>query len=69
MRLQPVVAVTGNIVRITGQGLVCNHGKTEKALRVVPLPRFVTSMVSSMTSIGSAHDAETETGAPKEVMN
>lgn len=45
MVLQPIVAVTGNIVRVRGKGLVRNAGKTEKALRIVPLPRFVASML------------------------
>lgn len=46
MYLQPVLAVTGNIVRIKGQGLVRNHGKTERSLRVVPLPSFVVEMLA-----------------------
>jgi integrase len=42
---QPILAVTGNVVRIKGKGLVRNSGKTEKALRIVPLPRFVVDML------------------------
>jgi integrase len=42
---QPILAVTGNVVRIKGRGLVRNAGKTEKALRIVPLPRFVVDML------------------------
>lgn len=42
---QPLLAVTGNVVRINGRGLVRNVGKTEKALRIVPLPRFVADML------------------------
>ena len=47
MVLQPIVAVTGNIVRVRGSGLVRNAGKTEKALRIVPLPRFVAAMLAA----------------------
>lgn len=43
--LQPVLSVTGNVVRVKSQGLIRNHGKTERALRVVPLPRFVSEML------------------------
>lgn len=42
---QPIMAVTGNIVRVKGQGLIRNPGKTEKSLRIVPLPRFVAEML------------------------
>jgi integrase len=47
LRLQPVIAITGNIVAVKGKGLVRNHGKTERALRVVPLPRFVADMLAA----------------------
>lgn len=42
---QPIAAITGNIVRVKGQGLIRNPGKTERSLRVVPLPRFVSDML------------------------
>jgi len=47
LTLQPILAVTGNIVRVRGKGLLRNAGKTEKALRIVPLPRFVTDMLAA----------------------
>jgi integrase len=47
LTLQPILAVTGNIVRVKGQGLLRNAGKTEKALRIVPLPRFVADMLAA----------------------
>lgn len=47
LRLQPVVAITGNIVRVKGAGLVRHLGKTPKSLRVVPLPRFVVELLSA----------------------
>lgn len=47
LTLQPILAVTGNIVRVKGQGLLRHAGKTEKALRIVPLPRFVADMLAA----------------------
>jgi integrase len=47
LTLQPILAVTGNIVRVKGKGLVRHAGKTEKALRIVPLPRFVVDMLAA----------------------
>lgn len=41
----PVVAVTGNIVDVKGSGLARHPGKTESALRVIPLPVFVADML------------------------
>lgn len=46
LRLVPVVAVTGNIVRVKGEGLRRHDGKTEKSLRIVPLPQFVAAMLA-----------------------
>lgn len=45
MFAQPIMMVTGNVVHVRGRGLVRNPGKTESALRVVPLPRFVADML------------------------
>lgn len=50
--LQPILAVTGNVVRVIGQGLRRNSGKTEKALRIVPLPRFVVDMLLARRADG-----------------
>src|SRR5581483_10199260 len=44
MRLVPIVAITGNIVRHRGDGLHRHTGKTATSLRIVPLPRFVVTM-------------------------
>jgi integrase len=46
LRLVPIVAVTGNIVRHRGKGLHRHAGKTATSLRVVPLPRFVVEMLA-----------------------
>jgi integrase len=43
MRLVPVVAVRQNVYPVKGKGLVVHGGKTATALRVVPLPEFVTA--------------------------
>ncbi len=53
MRLVPVVAITGNIVRIKGGGLRRHDGKTEKSLRIVPLPRFVASLLQARAHTGA----------------
>lgn len=45
MAAQPIMAVTGNIVRVKGKGLIRNPGKTEKSLRIAPLPQFVTDVL------------------------
>jgi integrase len=43
MRLVPIVAVRGKVCYIKGKGLVrSDTGKTSSALRVIPLPGFVT---------------------------
>jgi integrase len=46
-RMVPVVAITGNIVAVIGKGLVRHAGKTEKALRIIPLPQFVVDMLTA----------------------
>lgn len=43
----PVVNITGNIVRVTGVGLIRHEGKTETARRVIPLPGFVVDMLTA----------------------
>lgn len=52
LRLVPIVSVTGNIVFVTGKGLVRHAGKTSKALRVVPLPQFVVDTLTARTATG-----------------
>jgi integrase len=42
MRLVPVVAVRQNVYPVKGKGLSVHDGKTSTALRIVPLPDFVT---------------------------
>jgi len=42
MRLVPVVAVRQNVYPVKGKGLSVHGGKTATALRIVPLPQFVT---------------------------
>jgi integrase len=43
----PVVNISGNIVRVTGQGLIRHEGKTDTAQRAVPVPQFVLEMLSA----------------------
>jgi len=43
MRLVPVVAVRQNVYPVKGKGLTVHGGKTASALRIVPLPDFVTT--------------------------
>jgi integrase len=43
MRLVPVVAVRQNVYPVKGKGLAVHGGKTSMALRIVPLPEFVTA--------------------------
>ncbi len=43
MRLVPVVAVRQNVYPVKGKGLAVHGGKTSMALRIVPLPEFVTT--------------------------
>lgn len=45
MRLVPVVAVRQNVHPVTGKGLVVHAGKSAMALRIVPLPQFVTTLL------------------------
>jgi integrase len=45
MRLVPVVAVRQNVYPIKGKGLAVHQGKTAMALRIVPLPQFVTELL------------------------
>lgn len=42
MRLVPVAAVRQNVYPVKGKGLSVHDGKTGSALRIVPLPQFVT---------------------------
>ncbi len=46
LRAVPIVAITGNVVRHRGKGLHRHAGKTEMALRIVPLPQFVVSVLA-----------------------
>jgi integrase len=41
----PVVTVAGNIVFVKGKSLVRHDGKTEAAMRVIPLPAFAVELV------------------------
>jgi integrase len=45
MRLVPVAAVRQNVYPIKGKGLAVHSGKTPTALRIVPLPQFVTDLL------------------------
>jgi integrase len=45
LRAVPIVAITGNVVRHRGKGLHRHDGKTDMALRIVPLPQFVVSVL------------------------
>jgi integrase len=46
MRLVPVVAVRQNVYPVKGKGLVVHDdGKTSMALRIVPLPQFVVTLL------------------------
>lgn len=45
MRLVPVVAVRQNVYPVKGKGLAVHGGKTSAALRIVPLPQFVTTQL------------------------
>lgn len=49
LRAVPVVTIVGNVTWVKGKGLVRHDGKTNAALRVIPLPAAVTS-----TFIGGA---------------
>lgn len=46
LRLAPIATVSGNIVRVKGQGLIRHPGKTSKAIRTFELPRFVAEMLA-----------------------
>jgi integrase len=52
MRLVPIVAVTGNIVRHRAKGLHRHAGKTATSLRIVPLPQFVVTMLAAREVFG-----------------
>ena len=41
----PVVTIAGNVTWVKGKGLVRHDGKSEAALRVIPLPRFAADLV------------------------
>lgn len=41
----PVVTIAGNVTWVKGKGLVRHEGKTDAALRVIPLPSFVASLL------------------------
>jgi integrase len=45
MRLVPVVAVRQNVYPVKGKGLTVHGGKSAAALRIVPLPQFVTAQL------------------------
>jgi integrase len=53
LRAVPIVAITGNIVRHRGAGLHRHAGKTATSLRIVPLPRFVVTMLRARDCHGS----------------
>ena len=44
-RLVPVVTIAGNVTWVKGKGLVRHGGKTDAALRVVPLPQLAADML------------------------
>lgn len=44
-RRVPVVTVAGNIAYVKGKGLVRHEGKSDAALRMIPLPEFAAEMV------------------------
>jgi integrase len=48
----PIAAITGNIVYVRGKGLVRHDGKTETSLRIVPLPSFVSKMLTARDQNG-----------------
>lgn len=52
IRLVPIVAITGNIVRHRGKGLHRHAGKTATSLRIVPLPQFVVAMLAARDAAG-----------------
>ena len=41
----PVMTIAGNVTWVKGKGLVRHDGKSEAALRVIPLPRFAADML------------------------
>ena len=41
----PVVTIAGNVTWVKGKGLVRHDGKSEAALRVIPLPRFAADLL------------------------
>ena len=41
----PVVTIAGNVTWVKGKGLVRHDGKSEAALRVIPLPRFTADLL------------------------
>ena len=45
MRPVPVVTIAGNVTWVKGKGLVRHEGKTDAALRVIPLPTFVVTLL------------------------
>jgi integrase len=42
----PVVNISGNVVRVTGKGLLRHGGKSQTAQRAVPVPAFVVEMLT-----------------------
>ncbi|WP_214368675.1 tyrosine-type recombinase/integrase [Pseudonocardia sp. H11422] len=52
LRAVPIVAITGNVVRHRGKGLHRHSGKTDRSLRIVPLPRFVVDMLAKREQHG-----------------
>ena len=42
-----MVTIAGNVTSVTGKGLVRHDGKTEAALRVIPLPSFAVDMLTT----------------------
>jgi integrase len=41
----PVATIAGNVTWVKGKGLVRHDGKSEAALRVIPLPRFAADLL------------------------
>jgi integrase len=51
-RAVPIVAITGNVVRLRGKGLRRHPGKTPTSLRIVPVPRFVADVLAKREQHG-----------------
>lgn len=70
MRLVPVDAVRQNVSPVKGKGLSVHGGKTATALRIVPLPEFVTMRLRARrrgdeSPNGGSSRPLAETGSPR----